>query len=77
MESKHGHELMHWLGDHGPLDRPTLLAKASEIFGADCQFHTCSQEGLSASRLLDFLLEKGKISEGPAGLSLAVQPCDH
>jgi probable metal-binding protein len=76
IESTHGHELMRWLGEHGPLTREALLEGAARTFGPTT-FHTCSQEGLTAAALLDFLLAKGKIAEGPEGLTLAVQPCDH
>lgn len=77
MESVHGHELMRWLGDHGPLDRTALLARAGEVFGTDCRFHTCSMEGLSAGALVDFLVGKGKIAEEAGALRLAMAPCDH
>jgi len=77
MESVHGHELMAWLGENGPLPREELLAKAAANFGDDCRFHTCSLEGLSVSSLVDFLVEKGKIASESRGLYLAMQPCEH
>jgi probable metal-binding protein len=77
MESIHGHELMHWLGANGPIDRASLLARAGEVFGNECRFHTCSMEGLSAAALVDFLVGKGKIAEESGALRLAMPPCDH
>jgi len=76
MTSIHGHELMRWLGDNGPLPKEALLEGARKNFG-DCTFHTCSLEGLSAAQLVDFLETKGKIGSGPEGLHLAMPPCDH
>lgn len=76
MGSIHGHELMRWLGDTGPLPKDALLEGAQKNFG-DCTFHTCSVEGLSAGQLVDFLMNKGKIGSGPEGLHLAMPPCDH
>lgn len=74
-DSIHGHELMRWLGARGPLPRQALLEGVSRDLG-EGPFHTCSLEGLSAAALVDFLVSKGKIAQGPEGLSLAVQPCD-
>jgi len=77
MESIHGHELMRWLGDNGPLERGALLRRAEEVFGADCRFHTCAMEGLTAAGLVDFLVGKGKIADDSGSLRLAMAPCDH
>lgn len=77
MESIHGHALMEWLGEKGPLPRETLVASAAEVFGAQARFHTCSVSDLSAEGLVDLLASKGKIASGERGLFLAVAPCNH
>ena len=77
MPSTHGHELMEWLGRTGPLPRAGLLEAAEKEFGADCRFHTCSQEDLTTAQLLDFLLSKGKVAQGEDGIRLAMEPCAH
>lgn len=77
MESIHGHALMEWLGEKGPLPREALVASACETFGADARFHTCSASDLSAEGLVDLLASKGKIGTGDQGLFLAMAPCDH
>jgi probable metal-binding protein len=77
MESIHGHALMEWLGEKGPLSRESLLASAGETFGAQARFHTCSASDLSAEGLVDLLASKGKIGSGEQGLFLAMAPCDH
>jgi len=75
--STHGHALMEWLRDNGPLPREELLDQAARAFGPDCRFHTCSLEGLTAAALVDFLVAKGKFATEERGLYLAVEPCDH
>ena len=77
MPSTHGHELMEWLRDAGPLPREGLLAAAEKKFGADRRFHTCSQTELTGEQLLDFLLSKGKVAQDEDGIRLAMEPCAH
>lgn len=77
MESIHGHALMEWLAEMGPMPRETLVASAGDAFGAQARFHTCSASDLSAEGLVDLLSSKGKIGTGEQGLFLAMAPCDH
>jgi probable metal-binding protein len=77
MTSTHGHKLMEWLRDVGPLPREGLLAAAAEEFGTDGRFHTCSLQDLTAAQLLDFLLSKGKVAQAQDGIRLAMEPCAH
>ena len=77
MNTTHGHDVMEWLRKAGPLPREALLSGAEKEFGADCRFHTCSQQDLTAAQLLDFLLSKGKLAQADDGIRLAMEPCAH
>lgn len=78
-ESIHGHEVMHLLLEKGPLTRSVLAAEVATKYGADALFHTCSASEMKLEQLLEFLLSRSKISEGPAGLAMkgAEHICDH
>lgn len=78
-ESVHGHEVMHLLTDFGPLNRANLRAKVFEHFGPSPQFHTCSASGMDLDQLLEFLLARAKINEGPSGFFMGEHQhiCEH
>jgi len=68
--SIHGHEIMHLITDFGPIPRLSLQAKVEEIYGIGATFHTCSANEMNIDTLLTFLLERGKIQQGPNGLTM-------
>jgi len=61
MTSIHGHEVLNMMlanGQSWTSDR--LVAAIDEKFGREARFHTCSQEGMTARELVDFLAARGK-----------------
>lgn len=69
-QSIHGHDVMHFMLEHGgSFTRETLKAAIAERFGAEACFHTCSAEGMNAEQLIDFLAAKGKFIEGGDGFN--------
>ncbi len=77
--SIHGHEVMHFMIDHGgKFTREGLEQAIAERFGAEARFHTCSTQGMTAIELIDFLSARGKFTQHADGLSLgADQICNH
>ncbi|CED72591.1 YecH family metal-binding protein [Aliivibrio wodanis] len=65
----HGHVVLNMLLDTNvPLSYLALEEKIEAEFGSEVCFHTCSQQNLSLSELLEFLLSKRKIVEIESGL---------
>lgn len=65
----HGHVVLNMLLDTNvPLSYLALEEKIEAEFGSEVYFHTCSQQNLSLSELLQFLLSKRKIVEIESGL---------
>ena len=47
-------------------------------FGADARYHTCSAEGLDARGILDFLMQRGKVTfEAGRLVTAAGRMCSH
>ncbi|WP_122036750.1 YecH family metal-binding protein [Aliivibrio sp. EL58] len=66
----HGHTVLNILLDsEKPLSRSQLEEMVESEFGHDVCFHTCSQQGLTLTELLEFLLSKKKVIELEAGLT--------
>lgn len=66
----HGHMVLNILLDsEKPLSRSQLEEMVESEFGRDVCFHTCSQQGLTLTELLEFLLSKKKVVELEAGLT--------
>ena len=61
---------MHLIAERGTITRVALVAEVTTRYGAEAKFHTCSAEGMGLDMLLGFLLGRGKIQEGPLGLSM-------
>lgn len=77
--SIHGHALLHQLSDHGPMPRTAFVAWAHAQFGPEALYHACFAEGLSLEPMIEALKQRGKISEGPEGLSFGdgAEICNH
>ena len=66
----HGHTVLNILLDsEKPLSRSQLEAIVESKFGHDVCFYTCSQQQLTLTELLEFLLSKKKVVEQEAGLT--------
>lgn len=66
----HGHMVLNLLlNAEKPLSRSQLEGMIESEFGSDVCFHTCSQQGLTLTELLDFLLSKKKVVELESGLT--------
>lgn len=78
-KSVHGHEVMHFMLEHGgSFTRESLKAAVIAHFGCDTRFHTCSAQDMTAEELIDFLAAKGKFVAGNEGFN--TQPdkiCNH
>lgn len=62
MESIHGRNILNLVKEHGePVSREELLTAIGNHFGATARFHTCSASDMTAERLLEMFLEKGKL----------------
>jgi probable metal-binding protein len=79
MESIHGHDVMHMIADAArPFTRDELLVEISNKFGESARFHTCSAENMTASELVDFLADRGKIQGGESAMKVdAADICQH
>jgi probable metal-binding protein len=60
--SIHGHTLLNYVLKHGSVELVELRAWAARTLGADASFHTCAIQGLSFDGLMQFLLERGKLT---------------
>ena len=78
-ESIHGHEVLHMMCENpAGFTRESLKAAIDARFGADARFHTCSAEGMDATALIEFLAERGKFVESPAGFNTTPEHiCNH
>lgn len=69
MQSVHGHDVLNMMLEADtPWQRETLILAIQRRFGEDTRFHTCSQSGLSAAELVDFLEKKGSLFRRKVGL---------
>lgn len=75
--SVHGHEILNHLGQQ-PMAEHTLIAWANAQWGETVRFHTCSQQGLTLSELLDFLRRRQKVVEENGVLTVNLsRVCNH
>ena len=66
----HDHTVLNiLLESETPLSRTQLEEMIESEFGRDVCFHTCSQQELTLTALLEFLLSKKKVIELEAGLT--------
>ncbi|MDD9180384.1 MULTISPECIES: YecH family metal-binding protein [Aliivibrio] len=75
----HGHTVLNLLlSAEKPLSRLQLEGMIESEFGSEVCFHTCSQQGLTLTELLDFLLSKKKVVELDSGLTANPERiCNH
>lgn len=59
MASIHGHEVLAMMTGKS-YSQDSLIQAIHQRFGAQAEFHTCSQSGLNAEQLVAFLTQKGK-----------------
>ena len=60
------------------LSREEIIADAEAAFGPDARFHTCCDENMTVSELLDFLAARGKLVGPGESMQLATGAgCDH
>ncbi len=78
-DSIHGHEVLHFMQEHGGgFTRDSLRDAMIARFGADARFHTCSADDLTADQLIDFLATRGKFVEGENGFNTqSHNTCNH
>lgn len=77
-QSIHGHEVMHFMMEHGgSFTKQSLREAIVARFGADARFHTCSAENMSAEQLIDFLEARGKFVADGAGFSTSADKVCH
>jgi len=63
VQSVHGHELRQLLAEAGrPLSAGELSRLVAERFGEGVVFHTCCQQNLSLSEVLEFFVQRRKIT---------------
>lgn len=78
-ERVHGHAVLEiLLAAPSPMTRAALLQTTEEEFGADARYHTCSADDMTIEELLQFLLERRKITEADGYLTAhREEMCDH
>ncbi|WP_108652717.1 YecH family metal-binding protein [Dongshaea marina] len=78
-QSIHGHDVIAMIREsHRSYPREELIALVEQEFGEDTRFHTCKLQDLTATQLIDFLIERKKLQSSPAGLSIdPEQICNH
>lgn len=75
----HAHEVMHLMLelDTG-FSRDSLARAIVERFGADAKFHSCSQDGMGVTEVIDFLESRGKFVARADGFNTAQDKiCNH
>jgi probable metal-binding protein len=75
----HGHSVLEMLMEAPcPMTRDMLRQAAQEEFGANARYHTCSASELTLDALVDFLLQRGKVTEADGYLTVhAEELCTH
>ena len=59
----HVHEVLEMMeAANGTYSRETLCAAINEKFGAQTLFHSCSENGMDANAVIDFLNSRGKFT---------------
>jgi probable metal-binding protein len=79
MTEIHAHEIMHMMleQDDG-FSRDSLARAIVDRFGADARFYSCSQSGMDAQGVIDFLESRGKFVPRDGGFTTAKDRiCNH
>lgn len=78
-ERIHGHVVLEAiLAESAPIPRSQLTDAMATLHGMDARYHTCSASDMTLQDLLEFLLERGKISESADGIvAHREQMCTH
>ncbi len=72
----HAHEILRMM-EGNSYTTESLQNAIIEKFGEDASFHTCSAEGLDASGIIKFLVEKGKFKPTTDGFTMDItKVCD-
>ena len=79
MSEIHAHEIMHMmLEQDGGFSRDSLARAIVDRFGADARFYSCSQSGMDAQGVIDFLENRGKFVPRDGGFTTAKDRiCNH
>lgn len=65
----HGHAVLEMMLEaDAPFSRAALIERVYQEFGPDARFGTCSGSGMTIDELLEFLAERGKISESQGAI---------
>jgi len=79
MNTVHGHEVMQMMVNSGEsYTRDSLRTAIHDQFGEEARFFTCSDQGMTADELIQFLEAKGKFQ--PVGEGFTTVPeaiCNH
>lgn len=71
MSHVHGHEVIEMMVRSGEAySRNSLRAKIIEQFGSEARFFTCSDEGMTAEGLIQFLENRGKFHPVEDGFNI-------
>ena len=75
----HAHEVMRLMLElDTDFSRESLAQAITEHFGADAKFHSCSQAGMDAGSVVDFLESRGKFVARADGFNTAQDKiCNH
>lgn len=75
----HGHDVLAMMMASGrAYTRDSLLAAIAEKFGARARFCTCCTHDMTAAELVEFLSQRQKFAERPAGfVADPSRVCDH
>ncbi len=66
--SFHGHDVIDMLRESDAFHtRDSLVAAITARFGADARFETCSASRMTATQLVEFLAQRGKIVHAAGG----------
>jgi len=78
-ESFHGHEVMRMIvSAPEPYSRKQLSDAVETQFGQNPRFHTCSAQSMTLDELLQFLSERGKLTEVNGILNVSREDiCEH
>lgn len=75
----HGHEVLEMMvSSETAYSKESLVSAIEEKFGPEARFHTCSEEGMTAMQLVEFLESKGKFVGSEKSFSTRKEKiCNH
>ena len=75
----HAHEVMHMMLElNTGFSRDSLYRAIIDRFGEDAKFHSCSEAGMDADKVIDFLESRGKFVARADGFTTAQDKiCNH